>query len=110
MPIVKMSLAEAKSRPFTAAERTRFAALAIKPDAEIDFSDQPEITDADIAAGRVQVVRRGGARIGAGRKPSGRQQVSLRLRPSTLRQLRAAAKREGKTISDVAEARLLAKV
>jgi hypothetical protein len=109
MPIVKMSLLKAKSRPFTAAERTRLAALAVKPDAEIDFFAQPGITDADIAAGRRRVVRRGGVRAGAGRKPGGRQQVSLQLLPATLRRWRAQAKREGKTISDVAEARLLAK-
>lgn len=61
MPTIKISLAEAKSRPFTATERARLAALLAKPDAEIDFSDQPEITDADIAAGRVRIVRRRGA-------------------------------------------------
>lgn len=48
----------------------------------------------------------GGARKGAGRKASGRQPVLLRLTPKTVRNLRAAARKQGKTISDVAEERL----
>lgn len=48
----------------------------------------------------------GGARKGAGRKASGRQPVLLRLTPKTIRNLRAAARKSGKTISEVAEARL----
>jgi hypothetical protein len=48
----------------------------------------------------------GGARPGAGRKPSGRKPVLLRLAPATLRVLRAAARRQGKTLSDIAEERL----
>jgi hypothetical protein len=49
---------------------------------------------------------RGGARPGAGRKPSGREPIMLRLRPAIARRLRAAAKKQGKTLSEVAEARL----
>lgn len=49
----------------------------------------------------------GGAREGAGRKSSGRQPVLLRLTPKTIRSLRAAARKQGKTISDVAEERLV---
>lgn len=45
----------------------------------------------------------GGTRAGAGRKPSGRKPITLRLRPSVTRKLRAAAKREKLSISDVAE-------
>ena len=45
----------------------------------------------------------GGARAGAGRKPSGRKPITLRLRPSLARKLRAAARREKLTVSDVAE-------
>ncbi len=48
----------------------------------------------------------GGARLGAGRRSSGRQPVQLRLTPKTLRAIRAAARREGKTLSDLAEERL----
>jgi len=50
----------------------------------------------------------GGARPGAGRRATGRQPVQLRLTPKTLRALRAAARREGKTLSDLAEERLAA--
>ena len=50
----------------------------------------------------------GGAREGAGRKPSGRQPVLLRLTPRTVRLLRVSARKQGKTISDLAEERLAA--
>jgi len=49
----------------------------------------------------------GGARKGAGRKSSGRQPVLLRLTPKTIRNLRTAARKQGKTISDIAEERLV---
>ncbi len=49
----------------------------------------------------------GGARNGAGRKPTGRQPVLLRLTPKTVRRLRTAARKQGKSISEVAEARLV---
>ena len=49
----------------------------------------------------------GGVRVGAGRKPSGKVPVSLRLKPSTVRHLRAVAKRQGKTMSEVAERQLV---
>ena len=48
----------------------------------------------------------GGARKGAGRQPTGRQPVLLRLTPGTVRQLRTTAKKQGKTLSDLAEERL----
>ena len=48
----------------------------------------------------------GGARKGAGRKSSGRQPVLLRLTPKTVRKLRASARKQGKTVSDLAEERL----
>ena len=58
--------------------------------------------------GKVQAISFwGGARVGAGRKSSGRQPVLLRLTPKTIRRLRAAARKQGKTISDVAEERLV---
>ena len=104
MPIVKMTLAQAK--PLTAAQRAHFAALATKPDSAIDFSDQPEITDADIASGRVRIIGRGGARPGAGRKATGNRAVQLRLPFALLRSLRAEARRQGTTLSAVAAARL----
>jgi hypothetical protein len=49
----------------------------------------------------------GGSREGAGRKSTGRQPVLLRLTPKTLRNLRATALKQGKTISEVAEERLV---
>ncbi len=49
---------------------------------------------------------RGGARVGAGRKPSGKVPVLLRLSPATAKRLRATAKREKLTLSEVAERQL----
>jgi len=49
---------------------------------------------------------RGGARAGAGRKPSGNKPVLLRLSPRTLKVLRSQARRTGKTLSAVAEEKL----
>ena len=48
----------------------------------------------------------GGARNDAGRKSTGRQPVLLRLTPKTVRNLRATARKQGKTVSDLAEERL----
>ncbi|MCW5549338.1 MAG: hypothetical protein KIT44_10290, partial [Opitutaceae bacterium] len=45
---------------------------------------------------------------GTGRKASGRQPVLLRLTPKTVRSLRAAARKQGKTIFEVAEELLVA--
>jgi hypothetical protein len=40
------------------------------------------------------------------RQATGRQPVLLRLTPKTVRALRATAKKQGKTLSDLAEERL----
>jgi hypothetical protein len=88
MPIIRKSLPQAK--PLSAQQRAKLAGLK---DRDIDFSDNPEMTATDLKRGLLKPVGRGGFRPGAGRKPSGRQPVSLR--------------REGKTISEVAEDRLL---
>ena len=61
----------------------------------------------DLRKVKAQPLVWGGARNGAGRKPTGRQPVLLRLTPKTVRSLRAAARKQGKTISEVAEARLV---
>ncbi|MCX6939091.1 MAG: hypothetical protein NTU80_14590 [Verrucomicrobia bacterium] len=51
---------------------------------------------------------RGGARAGAGRKPSGKVPLLLRLSPATAKRLRAVAKRSQLTLSEVAENQLAA--
>lgn len=61
----------------------------------------------DLRKVKVRPISWGGARSGAGRKSTGRQPVLLRLTPKTVRSLRASARKEGKTISEVAEARLV---
>jgi hypothetical protein len=50
--------------------------------------------------------KHGGARVGAGRKPSGRKAVLLRLSPRVISGLRKEAERNHKTLSEVAEERL----
>ncbi len=50
--------------------------------------------------------KQGGARIGAGPRPSGRKAVLLRLSPKLISALRKDAERNHKTLSDVAEERL----
>ena len=106
MPTIRKSLAQIKARPLTAAQRARLRKLGKLADAEIDFADAPEITAEDLASGRVRLVRRGGKRPGAGRKPSGNEPVTLRLRSRTIKRLHAIARRQGRTLSDVAEEKL----
>lgn len=93
MPTIKMTLAEAKARTLTAADKARLAKLALKPDAEIDFSEQPEITDAAIAAGQFRVVGRGGKREGAGRRALGKTRKTVKLSPAAVRRFEAYARR-----------------
>jgi hypothetical protein len=50
--------------------------------------------------------KHGGVRAGAGRKPSGRKPVLLRLSPKLIASLKKEAVRNHKTLSDVAEERL----
>lgn len=67
MPTIRKSLGQIKARKLSTAANARLAKLADKPDAEINFSDQPEITDEAIASGKVCIVGRGGKRPEAGR-------------------------------------------
>lgn len=96
MPTIKMTLAEvvAKAKPFTAEQKARFAAMDAD-DSLIDFSDQEEITQEKIDAGLYRVVSRGGVRVGAGRKPTGKLSKQVRLSPAAIRKLQALQKRKG---------------
>ncbi len=60
----------------------------------------------DLAKLKFQPFKHGGARVGAGRRPSGRKAVLLRLSPKVISALRKEAQRNNKTLSDVAEDRL----
>ncbi len=60
----------------------------------------------DLSKVKARPLSWGGARNGAGRKSTGRQPVLFRLTPKTVRRLRATARKQGKTISDLAEERL----
>jgi hypothetical protein len=105
--LIRKTLAEITAHPVSTAEQFRLRALAPRPDAALDLTDPAEISDADLRRGHARVIPHGGAREGAGRKPSGRRPITLRLKPAVLRTLRAQARREGKTVSEVAESRLL---
>lgn len=105
--LIRKTLAEITARPLSTAERTRLHALSKLPDSALDLTSIPEIIDAYLKAGRARIVPHVGARPGAVRKPSGRLPITLRLKPALVSKLRAQAKREGKTLSEVAEARLL---
>lgn len=96
MPIIRMTLAEAvaNAQPLTAEQKARFAAMDAD-DSLIDFSDQEEITPAKIAAGLYKVVRRGGVRVGSGRKPTGRKTKQIRLSPAVIKKLQRFQKRRG---------------
>ncbi len=103
--------------------------LAAMPDAEIDYSEIPELTPEMLKTARragplvppgsvweketapegevrYRVVR-GGARAGAGRKPAGHVRVGLCLSPRAKAALERRAKKEHKTLSAVIEALLV---
>ena len=86
--------------------KARMERLANIRDEDIDFSDIPEWTDEQFA--RATRPGRGGVRPGAGRPRSNRVPLTLRLRPSVARHLRAIARREETSISAVAERALAA--
>jgi len=82
----------------------RWARLQNIRDEDIGFPDIPELTDEQFA--RATRPGRDGARLGAGRKPSGNRSVQIRLRPATVRRLHAAAKRRKTTLSQIVEEQL----
>ena len=57
--------------------------------------------------GREILPGHGGARAGAGRPPSGKQPITLRLAPKLLATVRRDAKRAGQTVSEFVAAKLL---
>jgi len=91
------------AKPLTGEQRARLEKLKNIRDEDIDFSDAPEVTDEAITRGEYRLAPRGGARAGAGRKPVGHVQLTLWVRPQTARRLRTAAKRNGKTMSHLAD-------
>ena len=102
--IIRTTLQEVLSKPLTHEQRGQLARLKNIRDEDIDFSDIPEMTDEQFA--RATRPGRGGARLGAGRKPSGNKSVQVRLRPVTIRRLHAAAKRRRVTLSQIVEEQL----
>jgi hypothetical protein len=62
----------------------------------------------DLGRAQARPLGWGSVRPGAGRRTSGRQPVLLRLTPATIRALRSTAKKQRKTLSDLAEERLAA--
>jgi len=100
-----MSLSQALAKPIGPAERARLITLGSKADSEINFSDQPDLTSAAIAAGKVRIVGRGGVRTGAGRKPLGKLRKTVKLSPQAIARLGAYARRQKlASFSDAIEA------
>lgn len=60
----------------------------------------------DLAKAITKPASHGGLRRGAGRKPSGRRPVQLRLSEKTIARLRKVARQNHKSLSDIVEARL----
>lgn len=69
------------------------AKLATKSDAEVDFSDQTEISEESITEGHFQVTGRGGKRTGAGRRALGKTRKTVKLSPAAVRRHEAYARR-----------------
>lgn len=60
----------------------------------------------DLGRVKAKPLGHGGARPGAGRKPSNRKPILFRLTPATIRKVRLAAKRKGVGPSEAVEAYL----
>lgn len=106
--IIKMTAEKARAlhdaELATPEGRARWERLKNIRDEDIDFSDIPESTDAQLA--RATRPGRGGARRGAGRKVTGNKSVQVRLRPATVRRLHIVAKKRKVTLSQIVEERL----
>jgi len=102
--MIKRSLTEVMAKPLDAEARARLAALAALPDAAINFTDQEDVTAAKITAGHYVIVRRGGARVGAGRKPAGKLGKHVRLSPLAIKRFQSYAKKRGLNFSAAIEA------
>jgi hypothetical protein len=73
---------------------------------QIDIKDLNGQPLPNLAKLEFQPFQHGGLRPGAGRKPSGRKAVLLRLSPKLISALRKEADLNHKTLSEVAEERL----
>ena len=100
--MIRMTLEEVMARPISARQKARMERLKNIRDEDIDFSDCPEMTEEDFASGKLRIIRHGGARPGAGRKPVGTKATMLWLTPAASKRLRTIAKKEGITMSKVA--------
>ncbi len=89
----------------TAEYKVRMARLR---DEDIDFSDAPEITEEDVAAGKVYMPGRGGARVGAGRKRVAvkKKFTSIAISFATAKLIRDKALEAGVTIDDFLRCRV----
>ena len=77
------------SRQFASSARARRAAASAKPtpDSEIDFSDIPESTPAELKRAR---------RVGRPRTGTAKQLIAIRISPRLLAQLRRLAAKQSK--------------
>lgn len=93
MPLIRKSLDQLKSQELTPVAKSRLGKLARKPDDEIDFSDQPDLTGESIKSGRVRIVGRGGKRAGAGRPALGKMRKNIKLSSAAVRRLENYARK-----------------
>lgn len=103
-----MTLEEARAR-FEAKKKdpeflARMERLKNIRDEDIDFSDIPEMTDEQLATARRP--GRGGARPGAGRKPSGNVALYVRVPAPWAARYRAEARKTKRPVSSVVLAHL----
>jgi hypothetical protein len=90
------------TKKINALEKPRFNSAGYQGNIkDLNGETLPNISKVDF-----QPLKHGGARRGAGRKPSGRKGVLLRLSPKVISALRNEAERKNQTLSDVAEERL----
>ncbi len=105
--ITGMTAEDARKRYLSPASLKKLRQLATRPDSEIDYSDNPEITREDIVSGRL-VPKHGGARPGAGRKPaeSKKRITTLSVDCFTAKIIRDKAEQAGVTISEFLRCRV----
>ena len=71
----------------------------------IEYSDEPIKIGRRV--GPEVLLAHGGARVGAGRPPSGKKPITIRLPPRLIEATRREARRAGQTMSDFVASKLL---
>ncbi|MDR1789620.1 MAG: hypothetical protein LBR12_04675 [Opitutaceae bacterium] len=96
---IRTTLGEVMARPLTKEQKAGIERLSGIRDEDIDFSDAPECTDAELAGACRP--GHGGARPGAGRKPSGNVPLYVRVPAAWAEKWRAQARKTKRPLSEV---------